>query len=97
MQVRKRDHFYEAITAKLGNYFLFPPKETSTTLNGRPIYGDYDHSLNNTYEDEIESPATVHEADLIDAAGNHFTQQSVMDFLINAEISLPQTDELSTG
>ena len=37
------------------------------------------------------------EADLIDATGKHFNQQSVTDLLINAEISLPQGEKLSMG
>ena len=44
-EIRKRDQFDEAITAKIGNSFSFPPKDTATTLNGCPIYGDYEHSF----------------------------------------------------
>ena len=52
-EIRKRAQFDEAITAKLGNPFSLPPKETATTLNGSPIYVDHNHSLHTTYEDEI--------------------------------------------
>ena len=55
----KRAHFYYSVTANLGNSFLLPPKETAITLNGRPIYGDYDHVLHTPYEYEIKSPTTV--------------------------------------
>ena len=72
-------------------------KETATTLNGRPIYGDYDRSLHTLYEYEIDSPTAVPEADLIDAAGKHVNQQSVTDLLINAQIYLPQGGKLSMG
>ena len=34
---------------------------------------------------------------MIDAAGKHVNQQSVTDFLIIAEIYLPQGEKLSTG
>ena len=66
-------------------------------MNGIPIYGDYDHSLHTTYEDEIESPTTVPGSDLIDAVGKHVNKQSVTDFMISAEISLPQGEKLSMG
>ena len=95
-EARKRSQFDDAITAKLGDSFLLPPKATATTLNGRPIH-DYDHSVHTPYEDELESPMTVPEADLIDATGKHVNQQSVTDLLINAEISLPQGGKLSMG
>ena len=64
-------------------------------MNGRPIYGDYDRSLHTPYEYEIESPTAVPEADLIDAEGKHVNQQSVTNFLINAEISLSQGEKFS--
>ena len=63
-------------------------------MNGLPIH-DYDHSVYTPYEDDLESPMTVPEADLIDATGKHFNQQSMTDLLINAEISLPQGEKLS--
>ena len=86
MQVILEDltNVYEAITSKLSNSLLLSPKEIATTLNGRPIYGNYDNSLHTTYGYEIESPTTVSEDDLIDAAGKHVNQQSVTDLLINA-------------
>ena len=40
---------------------------------------------------------TVHEADLIDAAGKHLNQKSVTDSLINAKIYLPKGENLSMG
>ena len=52
-EIRKRAQFDEAITAELDNSFLLHPKETSTTSSGCTIYGDYDHSLHNPYEDDI--------------------------------------------
>ena len=45
----------------------------------------------------IKSPTTVPEAELIDSVGKHVNQQSVTDFLINTEISLPRGDKLSMG
>ena len=53
--------------------------------------------MHTPYADEIESPTTVPESDMIDAAGKHVNQQSVTDFLINAEISIPQGEKLSMG
>ena len=50
-----------------------------------------------TFEDEIDSPITVPEADLIDVAGENINQQSVTYFLINAKIYLPQGERLSIG
>ena len=93
-EYRKHSQFDDAITSKLGDSFSLPPKATATTLNGRPIH-DYDHSVHTPYEDELESPMTVPEADIIDATSKHINQQSVTDLLINAEISLPQGEKLS--
>ena len=50
-EIRKRAHFDEAITSNLDNLFCCPPKETDTTLNGRPIHFYYDNLLNTPYED----------------------------------------------
>ena len=82
-EIRKCAQFDEAITAKLGNSFFLPPMETSTTLNGRPKYGYYDHSMHTPYEDEIESPTTAPEDDLIYVVRKHVNQQSVTDIQIN--------------
>ena len=91
----KRAHFYYSVTANLGNSFLLPPEETAITLNGRPIYGDYEHSLHTSYEDEIEFLSTGPKSDMIDAAGMYVNQQSVTDFLINYALSLPQGEKFS--
>ena len=96
-EIRERAHFDENVTAKLVNSFLLPPKQTATTFNGSPIYGYCIHSLYTTFEDEIDSPITVPEADLIDVAGENINQQSVTYFLINAKIYLPQGERLSIG
>ena len=66
-------------------------------MNGRPIYGDYNHSLHTSYEDDIEYPTTVPESDLIDSSVKHVNEQKVTYFLINAEIYLPQGEKLSMG
>ena len=66
-------------------------------MNERPIHLDYNHLLYIRYEDEIESPTAVPEAELIDAAGKHVNQQLVTDLLINSTISIPQGDKLSMG
>ena len=41
------------------------------------------------YEDDVESPAHVPAADLIDAAGKPILQESFADRMINAELLLP--------
>ena len=51
--------------------------------------------MHTPYEYDIDYPKTVPEADLIDAAGKHVNKNSVTDFIINADISLPQGEKLS--
>ena len=53
--------------------------------------------MHTTYEDEIESPTTVPEADLIGTAGNHINQKLLMDMMMNDEISIPQGEKVSMG
>ena len=44
------------------------------------------------YEDDVESPLTFLEADVVDAAGKPFMAHSLTDTLINAEVLLPRED-----
>ena len=76
--------------------FLPPPIETAVEVDDCPIK-ELDRSLHNSYESESDPSTTVPEADLIYAAGNHLNQQSVTDFLIDSEISLPKGGKLSMG
>ena len=93
-EIRKRAEFDSLITTKLGNSFSPPPKETAVEVDDCPIK-EFDHSLHTPYEGESDPSRTIHEADLIDAAGKHLNQKSVTDLLINAEISLPKGEKLS--
>ena len=95
-EIRKRAEFDSLITAKLGNSFLSPPKETAVEVDNFPVK-EFDQSLHTPYESESKPSKTVPEADLIDASGKNLNQQSVTDLLINTDISLTKGDKLSTG
>jgi hypothetical protein len=51
---------------------------------------DFDRTIFTPYEDEVEVPAVMPEADMTDASGKPINQQSMTDLLINAEVLLPQ-------
>ena len=54
---------------------------------------DFDPDTFTPYQDDVEAPATVPEADIIDSTGKPVNQQSTADLLINAEVLLPQGEK----
>ena len=96
-EVRKRSEFDAAIKDRYGDSFALGP---DAQLDGTMVQSDDEFDPSNPqdfdpfdftpYESEVEAPATVPEADIIDAAGKPINQQSVADLLLNAEVLLPQ-------
>jgi hypothetical protein len=109
-EARKRAQFDAAITEKLGDSFALPPEKEEGEAGEDPVVGDIDEGgyLNPfeldifgddafvPYEDEEESPPPIvdNEADCVDATGKPIMQQSMTDHLINAEVLLPQGEEM---
>ncbi|KAL7538844.1 hypothetical protein ACHAXR_009411 [Thalassiosira sp. AJA248-18] len=90
-EVQKRAVFDKAIQEKLGDSFTLRPLDNSVKLaSSNPQDGD---DLVAYYDDE-ETPAALPEADLVDATGKPINQQSVSDLLINAEVLLPQGEDM---
>jgi hypothetical protein len=99
-EARKRAAFDDAIRDKIGDSMVLGPGEyTDSSLvhsleehaNGDPTSVlDFDPDEFVPYEDEVEAPASMPQADMTDASGKPINQQSMTDLLINAEVLLPQ-------
>ena len=82
---RKRSEFDASITQQHGDSFKLPPVPVQDP-NRNPQDGDFDLE---PYEDDVESPAHIPAADLVDFAGKPILQESFADRMINAEVLLP--------
>ena len=92
-EASKRAQFDEAITKKLGNSFSAAPERRPSEA-----FHQEEDAANNwmyiPYEDDVEVSAPTPAADLFDASGKPVGQQSMTDTLINAEVLLPQGEEM---
>ena len=88
VETRKRAAFDDAIRSILGDSFTLPPGDVPTPRE------DYDTQDLLHEMDVEEETSAIPEADVTDAAGRPILQQSATDMLINAEVLLPQGEDL---
>ena len=85
-EARKRAQFDDSITKRWGDSF------TAAPIQAPPEdANDFEYI---PYEDEVEISAPTPAADLFDASGKPVDRQSMTDMLINAEVLLPQGEEM---
>jgi hypothetical protein len=101
VEAQKRLAFDSAIREHLGDSLTLGPSDNTSgdlvkslseeeaTCDPDSVM-DFDRTIFTPYEDEVEVPAVMPEADMTDASGKPINQQSMTDLLINAEVLLPQ-------
>ena len=85
VEVAKRAVFNLDISSKLGESIKLP----STAL---PEFVNQDWNAEPYYDDEVETPLELFEADSVDAAGLPILMHSLTDVLIYAEVQLDHGD-----
>ena len=104
VEVQKRSQFDSAIREKLGDSMGLGPDEytdgklvrsadDAADLDDPTSVMDFDPDTFTPYEDEVEAPAVMPQADMVDSSGKLLNQQSLTHLLINAEVLLPQGEE----
>ena len=88
-EAAKRAQFDAAIRREIGDSFTLRDMKPSAS---NPQDDDDDGYV--PYEDDEVAPSVPLEADLVDASGKPVNQQSIADLLINAEVVLPQGEEM---
>ena len=93
VEAKRRADYDADIRSKLGDCMKLPTIVEDSDEDEDPVV-EIDDPDFRPYEDDETPPSVMPEADIVDNAGRPICQQSMTDLLVNAEVLLPQGEEL---